>query len=187
MLQFLPTIMEGGVIRMKVMAEVSDVVPGTGVAGGLPVFSLTTRRVESTVEVGNGQTFAIGGLLSDRVQAASSRIPGLGDIPVLGALFASVQYQRNQTEMVVLVTPELVEPLDPHQVAPVPGADMTSPSDFDLFALGKTEGTPNPDDDRPGTPRQNFPVRVRPPAEPAPQPVELSLVGVWGMSDFEER
>ena len=88
-LAFTPTILGGQRLRLHVMVEVSDAIPGTAIAGGLPVFSFTTRRVESTIECGNGQTFAIAGLLSESVTAVDSGIPGLADIPVLGALFSS--------------------------------------------------------------------------------------------------
>lgn len=189
LLRFTPTMLENGLVRMRVGAELSDLVPQSGgVAGGLPVFSLSTRRVESTVEVGNGQTFALGGLLSDRVQAMSSKIPGLGDIPVLGTLFSSVRYQRNETELVVLVTPELVEPMDIQQVPPVPGQDMADPDDFELFGLQQLEGRKRPDvTQETGAPRHRYPPLSRPEraaAAPAPAP---GLRGVrWGQSDKED-
>jgi len=187
LLTFAPTVLENGVIRMRVLAEVSDLVPGTsGVAGGLPVFSLSSRRVESTVEVADGQTFAIGGLLSDRVQALSSKLPALGDIPVLGALFSSVQYQRNETELVILVSPELVEPLDPHQVPPVPGQEMTDPTDYELFAMQRLEGKPRYTQDDEVVPRHQYPPRVRPTPEEAAVTGALMLHGPLGQSDYEE-
>jgi len=186
LLGFTPTVLGSGQVRMRVVAEVSDLVPSSvGVAGGLPVFSLSTRRVESTVESGDGQTFAIGGLISERVRAASSRIPGLGDVPILGALFSSVQYQRNETELVILVTPELVAPMDPHQVPPVPGDSQTEPDDFDLFALGKLEGDPHPTPQAGDAPRHGYPARVRP--APTPAAGDITLQGPFGVSDTEER
>lgn len=186
LLGFTPTIMGNGQIRMRVVAEVSDVIPGTvGTAGGLPVFSLSTRRVESTVECGDGQTFAVGGLLSERVRAATSRIPGLGDVPILGALFSSVRYQRNETELVILVTPELVAPMDPHQVPPVPGDELTEPDDYELFALGKMEGEPKPTPQTGEAARHGFTARVRPAAPPAAG--EITLQGPIGTSDSDER
>jgi pilus assembly protein CpaC len=185
-LDFVPTIMAGGQIRMKLMAEVSDLVTSNaGTAGGLPVFSLTTRRVSSTVDCGDGQTFAVGGLLSETVQASSSKLPGLGDIPVLGALFSSVRYQRRETELVILVTPELVTPMDPHQVPPIPGGDMTSPDDAALFLNQQLEGTPREAVESDGAPRHGFPARVRPNARQSDNPAELSIHGPWGASDIE--
>lgn len=141
-LAFTPTVLGEQIVRLHVMSEVSEPVPSSVSIGGLPVFSFETRRVETTIECGNGQTFAIAGLLSENVSAIASKIPGLGDIPVLGALFSSTSYQREETELVVLVTPQLVEPLDPDQVPDPPGANMTDPTDFELFALQKLEGAP---------------------------------------------
>jgi len=137
-LSFTPTVLGGQVMRLHVMSEVSDAVPA-GQLQGIPTFSFETRRVETTIECGNGQTFAIAGLLDDSIRAVSSKIPGLGDLPVLGTLFSSVDYQRSRTELVVLVTPELVSPMDPEMVPPVPGADIQEPSDEELFFLQRLE------------------------------------------------
>ncbi len=139
-LSFTPTVLGGQMMRLHVMSEVSDAVPA-GQLQGVPSFSFETRRVETTIECGNGQTFAIAGLLDDSIRAVSSKIPGLGDLPVLGTLFSSVDYQRSRTELVILVTPELVSPMDPQMVPPVPGADMLEPTDEELFFLQKLEGS----------------------------------------------
>jgi pilus assembly protein CpaC len=139
-LAFTPTILGNQLMRLHVMSEVSDAVETSRVVGTLPLFTFTTRRVETTVECGNGQSFAIAGLLSDNVRAISSKIPGVGDIPVIGALFSSVEYRNDKTELVVLVTPELVAAIDPQQVVTPPGADMRQPDDFELFGLGLLEG-----------------------------------------------
>lgn len=139
-LAFTPTVLGNQLMRLHVMSEVSDAVETSRVVGTLPLFTFTTRRVETTIECGNGQSFAIAGLLNDKVRAISSRIPGVGDIPVIGALFSSVEYRNDKTELVVLVTPELVEAMDPQQVLPPPGAKMRDPSDFELFGLGQLEG-----------------------------------------------
>ncbi len=185
-LAFTPTILSGQRIRLHVMVEVSDAVPGTAIAGGLPVFSFTTRRVESTIECGNGQTFAIAGLLSESVSAVASKIPGLGDIPILGALFSSVDYQKSNTELVILVTPQLIEPLEPHQVAPPPGSLMTHPNDYELFALQKLESEPRPWPQRQGAPRDELPVNTRPGGSNWPT-TQLTLHGPWGLAAYEER
>jgi len=140
-LAFTPTILGGQIIRLHVMSEVSDALPGEDLAGALPLYTFTTRRVESTIECGNGQTFVIGGLLRDTVRATVSKIPGLGDLPVLGAMFSSTSYQNSETEMLVLVTPQLVEPFDSQKVSDVPGGQMRHPTDFELFGLGQLEGT----------------------------------------------
>lgn len=187
-LAFTPTVLGGQVIRLHVMSEVSDAVPGGALAGGLPLFSFVTRRVESTVECGNGQTFAIAGLLSERVQSVVEKIPGLGDLPVLGALFSSVDYQRNNTELVILVTPQLVEPLDPQQVPPVPGSEMTHPDDYELFALGQLEGKPRPAPESVGVPRESAPVNTPPGVTTTRWPTsQMTLRGPWGFADFDEN
>jgi len=184
-LHFTPTVVGHQLIRLHILTEFSDAVPGAAVVGGLPAFSFTTRRVESTVECGNGQTFAIAGLLSERVQAIASKLPGMGDIPVLGSLFQSVNYQKSNTELVILVTPELVQPLDPQQVGPTPGALMTHPDDFELFMLGALEGPENPPTESEGVPRHEQPVRSRPQMRPASAGAHVSLRGPWGMSDAD--
>lgn len=144
-LNFTPTVLSDSVIRLRVAPEVSEPDYSTAVQlSGFVVPGLTQRRVETVVELGVGQTFAIGGLLSERARAVSSKVPALGDIPVLGALFTSVSYQSAESELVVLVTPELVEPLNPGQVAYVPGGDHIPPNDWELFGLGQIEGAGDP-------------------------------------------
>ncbi|MCZ6817002.1 MAG: pilus assembly protein N-terminal domain-containing protein [Planctomycetota bacterium] len=185
-LAFTPSILSGQRLRIHVMTEISDAIPGTQIVGGLPVFSFTTRRVESTIECGNGQTFAIAGLLRDTIQAVASKIPGFGDLPILGALFSSVDYQRSNTELVVLVTPQYVEPLEPHQVAPPPGSLMTEPNDYELFGLQKLEGVPHPRPEHDGVPRDTLPVNTVPVAQAWPT-TRLMLQGPLGLSDYTEK
>jgi pilus assembly protein CpaC len=185
-LAFTPTVLAGQIVRLHVMTEVSDAIPGAAV-GGLPTFSFTTRRVESTIECGNGQTFAIAGLLREQVRALADKLPALGDIPVIGALFSSTMYQRSNTEMVVLVTPQLVEPLDPQQVPPPPGALMTEPNDYELFALQKLEGEPMPYPNMEGVPREDVPVNLRPMNDREWTTSQLALLGPWGLAEFEEN
>lgn len=140
-LRFTPSVLSPELIRLRVAPEVSepDYTNAVTIAGYV-IPGLTSRTVETVVELGAGQTFAIGGLLSEHVRAVSSKVPALGDLPVLGALFSSVEYQSSETELVVLVTPELVAPLNPHQPNYVPGADHVAPNDWELFGLGKLEG-----------------------------------------------
>jgi pilus assembly protein CpaC len=140
-LRFTPTVLSEDVIRLQVAPEISEPDYSAAITiGGYVVPGLTQRRVDTVVELGAGQTFAIGGLLSEKVRGTASKVPALGDMPVLGALFSSVRYQSNETELVVLVTPELVAPLNPDQVTRVPGADHIAPNDWELFGLGKLEG-----------------------------------------------
>ncbi len=187
LLSFTPTVVAGQIIRLHIMTEVSEAVPTQQIAGGFPVFTFTTRRVESTIECGNGQTFAIAGLLSEEIRATASKIPGLGDIPVLGALFSSTNYQKSNTELVVLVTPQLVEPLDPQQVPSPPGGQYTEPDDFDLFAMQELEGPPAEVDDSNGVPRERAPVNVRPGGESTRWSTSrLALRGPWGLAEFAE-
>lgn len=186
-LGFTPTVFGGQIIRLHIMSEVSEAIPGGAIAGGLPVFSFTTRRVESTIECGNGQTFAIAGLLNERVQSVAEKIPGLGDLPVLGALFSSVDYRKNNTELVVLVTPQLVEPLDPQQVPPPPGALMGHPNDFELFGLGQLEGTPRQMPELNGVPREVAPVNTPPSRKEKEESMQVSLQGPWGFAEVGEN
>ncbi|MGE3180518.1 MAG: type II and III secretion system protein family protein [Phycisphaerae bacterium] len=140
-LNFTPVVVSDGLIRLQVAPEVSELDFSNSVAiSGFAVPGLTSRRVETTVEMANGQTLAIGGLLSQETRAVSRAVPALGDIPVLGALFRSVEYRESETELVVLVTPELVAPLYPDQVTHVPGAQFAAPNDYELFVDGKLEG-----------------------------------------------
>jgi pilus assembly protein CpaC len=96
--------------------------------------------VTTTIEMAEGQTFAVAGLLDHSVAASKNVTPVLGDIPVLGALFRSVQYDRRETELVVLVTPHLVEPMMPNQVPPLPGENFRHPSEVDLYLNGDIGG-----------------------------------------------
>ncbi len=147
-LNFTPTVVSEGRIRLYVVPEISEPDFSNAVTvSGTSVPSFTTRRVETVVELGSGQTIAIGGLLSDRMRGLTRKIPGLGDVPVLGQLFSSDEYRTEQSELVVLVTPELAESLSPDQVTYVPGAELLAPNDFEFYLLGKIEG--QADEDRP--------------------------------------
>lgn len=176
-LNFTPDVRPGQRIRLHIAPETSQLDFSSAVQlSGFTVPGLTARRMESTVEVGNGQTLAIAGLLSDEVRGVATRIPGLGDLPVLGALFRSVEYQRSVSELVVLVTPELISPLNPNQVPDVPGQNVVEPNDFELYALGLLEGAPSeasvePDDGPPPAPDA---------AMVQSEPQVLSIHGPWG-------
>lgn len=179
-LEFTPVVIGQQVIRMDVMTEVSNITPGTQVAGGLTTFALTTRRVESTVECGNGESFAIAGLMDEQVRAIVSRIPGIGDVPILGALFSSVQYQKSTTELVVLVTPHLVQPLNSRGPHPLPGDGIPDPNDLELFALQQMVGgsykAPKPIDGPSA-------FEARESARNGETAVGLMLDGPWGVED----
>ena len=145
-LNFTPVVQGHQQIRLRVAPEVSELDYSSAVQiEGFVVPGLTSRAAETTVEIGNGQTIAIAGLLSEHIRGLASRVPGFGDIPILGALFRSVNYQRSLTELVILVTPEIVSPLEPHQQVPLPGEDIIDPNDFELYTLGMLEaGKPTP-------------------------------------------
>ncbi len=133
-LTFTPIVLGNGRIRLDVNPDVSALDYSHTVSlDGTSVPGLTDRNVHTTVELAEGQTFALAGLLQDQVSASNSQFPLLGDIPVLGALFRSVSYQKNQTELVVLVTPVLVHGINPADVTNVPGEKWRDPSGAQLY------------------------------------------------------
>jgi pilus assembly protein CpaC len=136
-LAFTPTVLSGNRISLRVRPEVSELSEnGAITVGGLTIPALATRRAETTVELGSGQSFAIGGLLSNGVQNSVSKFPGLGDLPVLGTLFRSQRFQSSETELVILVTPYLVQPVDaPVLATPVDG--YQAPSDIERILQGR--------------------------------------------------
>lgn len=145
-LNFTPAVLGEGRLRLLVAPEVSEPDFSNSVTfGGIAIPGFSTRRVQTTVEVGEGETIAIGGLLSQKTRGVITKIPGLGDIPVLGALFRSVDYQTDETELVVLVTPELAAGVSPDEVTFVPGANYVEPNDFELYMLGEMDGKPSRD------------------------------------------
>jgi pilus assembly protein CpaC len=160
-LNFTPTVLGNDLIRLHVMPEVSEPDYTNAVTiGGFSVPGLVQRRAETVVELGPGQTFAIGGLLSERTRGVVSKVPGIGDLPVLGALFRSVDYQTEESELVILVTPELVSPLNPYQIVGIPAADHIPPNDWELFALGQLDGEGDPTQPTPAAKRQpEWPVQ----------------------------
>jgi pilus assembly protein CpaC len=133
-LRMVPVVLGDGRIRLKVAPEVSDLDFTTAVRfNGFVIPGLTSRKVETTVELNEGQTFAIAGLLNNSVTATKDVTPLLGDLPVLGALFRSVRYNKKETELVVMVTPRLVEPLNPADVPLLPGEQWRDPNELELF------------------------------------------------------
>jgi pilus assembly protein CpaC len=117
-LAFTPVVLEGGRISMRVRPEVSELSSEGAIRlNGFSIPSLTTRRTETTVELGSGQSFVIGGLLRNSGNNSVEKAPFLGDIPILGALFRSQSFRRNETELVIVVTPYLVKPVSASQIA----------------------------------------------------------------------
>jgi pilus assembly protein CpaC len=141
-LDFLPAIMDGDVVRLTVDPVVSTIdftIGATLVAGGTPVPGLNTRQAHTTVELRPGQTLAIAGLLSIVLDGQTNRIPGLGDLPILGPFFSNTTNQRVEKELVVLVTPYLVEPMSPNQVPLGPGDEVGTPTDWEFYFLNRIE------------------------------------------------
>jgi pilus assembly protein CpaC len=149
-LVYTPVVLGDGRIRMKIISEVSDLDDTIALSiGGTRVPGLRTRNTATVVELRDGQSLAISGLLRSNAIASKSSVPLLGDIPILGALFRSTRYSRQETELVVLITPRLVAPLDPDQVPLLPGENWHHPNDVELFLagqLGGVQGVDKPDD-----------------------------------------
>lgn len=142
-LSFTPTVLSNGVINLVVKPEVSDIDPANGVTvAGTFVPALTMRKASTTLELRDGQSFMLAGLLQNKGTNDLNQLPWLGDMPVLGALFRSTEYQKNETDLVILVTPHLVRPMAPTDVAHTPFDNTLPPNDVDLFLMGKTEVSP---------------------------------------------
>ncbi len=144
-LAFVPTVMSGNRIRLKVRPEVSQLTNQGAVqistgSTAISIPALTVRRAETTIELGSGQSFAMAGLLMDNTNQTVNALPGLGELPVLGALFRSDAFVRNETELVIIVTPYITRPVsDPSQVrAPTDGFRL--PTDFERLILLRQSG-----------------------------------------------
>jgi len=136
-LEFTPAVLDGDRIQIHLTPEVSAI---SGFNGNDPIFN--ARNLDATVELRDGQSFAVAGLLQNDTILNQNQLPWLGDVPVLGSLFKSSSFQKHDTELVVIVTPRLVQPNTPAQVAATP-FDQTQPAnDVEFFALGQMEVTP---------------------------------------------
>ncbi len=135
-LAFTPTILADGLVNMVINPEVSSIDPTLSVnTGGVSVPGIKVRRAHTTIELRDGESFTIAGLLEDDYQDNIRQFPWLGDIPVLGTLFRSTSYQQNETELVMVVTPHLVTPR--RATTATPADQFVPPSDFELFLLGE--------------------------------------------------
>jgi pilus assembly protein CpaC len=138
LLGFTPMVLDNDRIQIHLQPEVSGINGFT--TGGDPIFN--TRNLDATVELRDGQSFAVAGLLQNDTRMNQNQLPWIGDVPILGSLFKSSGYQKHDTELVVIVTPRLVQPLTPGQVAATP-FDQTRPAnDLEFFGLGQMEVTP---------------------------------------------
>ena len=148
-LAFTPTVLENGRISLRVRPEVSELSSEGSVRfNGFVVPALTTRRAETTVELGSGQSFMIGGLLRNVNNTTIDRAPGLGSLPIIGALFRSTSFRRAETELVIIVTPYLVQPVNANQIA-LPTDGYRSANDGERMLLGQEHagrsGEPRPE------------------------------------------
>ena len=139
-LSFTPTVLTNNRISMAVSPEVSELDFTNALQiQGFNIPTIATRRATTVVELADGQSFAIAGLLRDNVRETVAKFPVLGDIPVLGALFRSSRYTKNQTELVIIVTPHYVKPMDVAQLA-LPTDTFVEPNDWEFYLMGWTDG-----------------------------------------------
>ncbi len=136
-----PTIVDNDLIRLQIVPELSQT-SGQNAVGGIP--GLNVKRVQTRVELREGQTIVLGGLFSRQTSVEQTRIPLLGEIPVVGTwLFHSKRTTEDEKEQLIVVTPEIVRPLDADQTPPMPGWYVTHPDNIDFYHLNRTEGTPD--------------------------------------------
>jgi pilus assembly protein CpaC len=142
-LSFTPTVLKDGLINLMIKPEVSQLdFAHTVQIAGTSVPPLIVRRASTTIELRDGQSFVIGGLLQNLSNTAQDQLPWLGDVPVLGALFRSAQYQKNETDLAIIVTPRLVRPTRPGDVVRTPLDNTLPANDIDFFLMGKPEISP---------------------------------------------
>lgn len=139
-LTFVPTVLTGGVINLRLMPEVSEIDPTLQLTvAGTSVPGFTVRRAQTTLELRDGQSFAIAGMLQNSNRRDISQLPWIGSVPVLGTLFSSKSYQQNETDLVVIVTPHLVAPAVPGQQLASPLDKHLPSNDVDFFLFGEME------------------------------------------------
>lgn len=178
-LKFTPTVLDGGRINLRVAPEVSELSqtgsPFTSIDGSTSVLpSFTTRRAQTTIQLHDGQSFAIAGLIKNNVTESIKRFPGLGEVPILGALFRSNEFQSDKSELMFVITPRLVKPLPPNYALPTDS--FVPPSRAEFFLNGRLEGSAPPIDrqyeekpDAPQPPRAaSAPAAPDVPTLPAP-------------------
>jgi pilus assembly protein CpaC len=176
-LAYTPTVLADGRISLRVRPEVSQLSSAGAVTlGGVTIPALTTRRAETTVELGSGQSLVIGGLLQSGTDNSIDKTPGLGDVPILGSLFRSNAWKRNESELMIVITPYLVRPVNANEIV-LPTDGYKAPDDAGRVFLGRLgEGTTGGDRPKPtmAVPTlagpaigANAPV---PPAPTTPQP-----------------
>lgn len=142
-LSFTPTVLDDGVINLRVAPEVSQIDPANTVrVGGVEVPGLRVRRANTTIELRNSQSFAIAGLLQNESSDRQVETPWISEIPILGSLFRSTRYRNAETELVIIVTPRLVQPVPDAGDLATPLDGVREPSDIERFLMGNVEGEP---------------------------------------------
>ena len=170
-LRFTPTVLEGGRINLKVSPEVSELsregvgVSAVGITGQAILPLITTRRASTTVQLMDGQSFAIGGLVKNNVTQNIRALPFLGEVPVLGALFRSTDFQTDKTELLFVVTPRLVKPLPADYRLPTDA--YIQPTWPEAFLEGRMEGGPIPPPGEAGRPTRILPPPMNTPGGPS--------------------
>jgi pilus assembly protein CpaC len=160
-LAYTPTVLSNGRISLRVRPEVSELSSEGAVAlNGYTVPALTVRRTETTVELGSGQSFMIAGLMKNSSQNSIRKMPGAGDMPILGSLFRSTAFQKGETELVIVVTPYLVQPVDASQIK-LPTDGFNAPNELQRL-FGNMESDGKSGTQRPGP-------RLAPSSAPAPK------------------
>jgi pilus assembly protein CpaC len=140
-LTFTPTVLQGGMINLRVEPEVSQVDEASGSfkTGSITIPRIIVSRASTVVELKTGQSFAIAGLLQNVNTTTTEQLPWLGDVPVLGTLFRSRSFQQKETELAIIVTPHLVQPTRPGERLRVPTDNLRPGNDVDRFLLGRAE------------------------------------------------
>jgi pilus assembly protein CpaC len=139
-LEFTPTVLKGGLIGVDIKPEVSSVDPSASYqVGDLAIPGFVVRRAHTQVDLKSGQSFMIAGLLQSENATGTQRLPGLGRLPVLGTLFSSKAYQRRETDLVIIITPHLVKPIDPSKKPRTPADQTAAPSGLDYFLGDRDE------------------------------------------------
>ncbi len=142
-LSFTPTVLRDGLINLVIKPEVSEIdTAHTVTVAGTSVPGLITRKASTTLELRDGQSFMLGGLLQNQSTTAQDQLPWVGDVPVLGTLFRSSQYQKNETDLVILVTPHIIHPLAPTVPIHTPLNSTLPANDIDFFLMGQAEVSP---------------------------------------------
>lgn len=161
LLEYTPTVLSDGRISLRVKPEVSDITSQGAVRiNGFEIPAITTRTVETTVELGSGQSLMIAGLLQNNMQSSLEKVPGAGDLPIIGSLFRSNGWRKNETELVIVITPYLVKPTSADKIK-LPTDGFNSPNDLERVLLNKLSGGNGP--------KERPKPALAPPANSAPE------------------